>query len=255
MTVASATGKVLGMSIQCLLLNLDFIKYEDALALQRELVAARIAGFDREVLFLLEHEPVITLGRRGTFDDILINDDGLNAQGVSVHRVERGGLATYHGPGQLVTYPIFSLNRFRLTVPELVRRLEEAAIQCLNEYGISAGRHEGHPGVFYLGKKLASIGLSIKGGISMHGIALNVAPNLDHFALINPCGLTGSDITSMARLMAQESDRPVDVAEVRKTFLNALIKVFDLKIENWTLDAAKRIAKEYDQTQPQTALA
>ena len=107
MTVGSATGNVLGMSIPCLLLNLDFIKYEDALAIMRDLVAARIAGFDREVLFLLEHEPVITLGRRGTFGDILLGEDGLKQQGVSVHRVERGGLATYHGPGQLVTYPCF----------------------------------------------------------------------------------------------------------------------------------------------------
>jgi lipoate-protein ligase B len=243
------------MPIPCLLLNLDFIKYEDALSLMRDLVAARITGFDREVLFLLEHEPVITLGRRGSFSDILLDESGLNEQGVGVHRVERGGLATYHGPGQLVTYPIFNLNRFRLSVPDLVRRLEEAAIQCLGEYGITAGLREGHPGVFYNGKKLASVGLSIKSGISMHGLSFNVDPNLDHFALINPCGLTGSDITSLSRLKAQVSDSPVNKDEVRQTFLSALIRVFDLEIEPWSLDAAKQVVKEYGQTSAQAEMA
>ena len=170
--------------------DLGFIEYGRAHRIQLRLVEERAAGRIPDTLLLLEHPHVITLGRR-------MRDAELRVEGVPVYRVERGGEATYHGPGQLIGYPIIDLNLARMGIKEYVWRIEETLIRSLREFGVEAGRLEGHPGVWVQGKKIASIGIAVRWWITFHGFALNVHPDLSYFKLIKPCGLEPEIMTSM----------------------------------------------------------
>ena len=192
------------------LADLGTVEYGTAFALQRFLVAERDADRLPDVLLLLEHPPVITLGRRGSRDDIYADEGTLAAEGVSVFETNRGGLVTYHGPGQIVGYPIARLRAIAGDAPTYVWRLEETIIRTLAEFGVSAGRDAGHRGVFTEGGKIAAIGVAVTHGVTMHGFALNVCPNLGHFELIDPCGIGGLGVTSVERAAGQCLD-PIDV--------------------------------------------
>lgn len=176
------------------LLDLGNMEYGQALELQRDLAAKRAKGEIPDSLLLVEHPHVITLGRKTT-------PANFKPQNIPVFDVERGGDATYHGPGQLVGYPIVMLNDH--DVRSHVRRIEEAIIRTVGGYGIEGERLEGHPGIWVGGKKLASIGVAVRDWVTYHGFALNVNTDLGYFELIRPCGLDPSTMTSMQRLRGQ----------------------------------------------------
>jgi lipoate-protein ligase B len=215
------------------------MSYGAAWALQRELVTARQAGRVRDVVLLVEHPPVITIGRAGRSANILLPRALLAAQGFEVFEVERGGDVTYHGPGQLVGYPIVDLRAVDEDIVRYVRSLEGALIGALQQFGVSAERVRGYPGVWVGGSKIAAIGVAVKRRVTMHGFALNVAPNLDHFAVINPCGL-GKPVTSMAGVLG----RPVSLGEVQPVMAAQLGATLEMELAPATIDALRAHAAE-----------
>lgn len=178
------------------------IEYAEAVDLQRS-CARRLLEGSEERLLLLEHPPVITLGRNARREDVLLGEPALRARGVTVAPTDRGGQVTYHGPGQLVGYPILNLSPDRRDVGRYLRDLEEVLIRTLSRFGIDAGRIDGLTGVWVGGEKIASIGVHLSRWITTHGFALNVSTDLAHFSLIVPCGLSGRRVTSMERLLGR----------------------------------------------------
>jgi lipoate-protein ligase B len=205
--------------------------YREAWALQHALVAARQAGRIDDAVLFVEHPPVITIGRAGRAANILTPRECLAARGVEVFEIERGGDVTYHGPGQLVGYPIIDLRALDEDVVRYVRLLEAALIRSLEEFRIAASRVRGYPGVWVGDAKIAAIGVAVKRKVTMHGFALNVAPDLDHFALIDPCGL-GKPVTSMARVLG----RAVSVREVQPVVAQALGGVLEMALRPVSVD-------------------
>jgi len=177
------------------LVDFGRMEYGAALSLQRELASRRTRGEIPDTLILLEHEHVITLGRKTT-------SANFKPQDIPVFEVERGGDATYHGPGQLVGYPIVLLADH--DVRRHVRNIEEALMKTIELYGIAGKRLEGHPGIWVGGKKLASIGVAVTDWVTYHGFALNVNTDLSYFELIRPCGLDPSSMTSMQKVTGRE---------------------------------------------------
>lgn len=176
--------------------------YDDAHALQKRLVAARVEGEIPDQLLLLEHPPVLTLGRHSDPAHILATPDELARRGIGVHRVERGGEVTYHGPGQLVAYPIVAIAERGLLLRPLVRALEAALVETCAAFGVQAARRDGHPGCWCdpdgaAPRKIGALGLRVERGVTYHGIALNVSVDLADFDLIDPCGMPGVASTSI----------------------------------------------------------
>ena len=187
--------------------DLGTIGYEEAWALQRSLVEQRKAGDIPDTLLLLEHPHVFTLGRNANAEHLLERPPE-----VEIHQTNRGGDITYHGPGQLVGYPILDLSEIRKDVAWYVRSLEQALIGALAGFGISAGRKPGYTGVWVGEEKVAAIGVHISRWVTSHGFALNVYPNLRYFEAIVPCGIREYGVTSMERLLGA----PPDMAEVKR---------------------------------------
>jgi lipoate-protein ligase B len=202
--------------------NLGHAKYLKALDLQRELVKLRQGQSIPDTLLLVEHEPVITLGRRGSSNNILSSSEQLASQGIKVHKVERGGDVTYHGPGQLVGYPLIDLAERKIGVRRFVDLLEETIILTLADFDIRAGRQSQHRGVWVKDRKVAALGVAIKRWVSFHGFALNVSPNLDHYCHINPCELRHEQVTSMARLLGKAPS----MMEVGDTVMRKFAELF-----------------------------
>jgi len=200
--------------------------YGEAWALQRALLAARQAEQIPDVLLSVEHPPVLTIGRAGRASNILVSRELLDAHGIDVHHVERGGDVTYHGPGQLVGYPILNLRSLGEDVVRYVRQLEGTLMLALETWGITGERLRGFPGVWIGGEKIVAIGVAVKRKVTMHGFAFNVDPDLSHFALINPCGL-GRPVTSLARALG----RPVALDEVRPVVARAFEETFEVVFE------------------------
>ena len=180
------------------------VRYSDAVELQRTLVAERQRGLIADQLLLLEHPSVITRGVRAGADNVLASAAVLRRRGVEIHDARRGGDVTYHGPGQLVGYPIVSLKPDRCDVHRYVRDLEEVLIRAVAEFGVRATRIPGLTGVWVGNDKLAAIGVRLSRWVTSHGFALNVTTDLDDFALIRPCGLAERGVTSLARLTGAE---------------------------------------------------
>jgi len=208
--------------------RLGRVPYADALALQRSLVDERRAGCIPDTLLLVEHPHVLTLGVRGDGgrSHILATADALASRGIEVHETGRGGDITYHGPGQIVGYPIIDLNPDRRDVHRYVRDLETVLIRTAADYGIDAGRIEGLTGVWVGDEKLAAIGVRIARWITSHGFALNVTTNLDHFALIVPCGIADRGVTSLSRLLGGT----VDLADVEFRVIEHFANVFGMSV-------------------------
>ncbi len=194
------------------------------LTLQREIHAAVAAGERDDTWIVVEHDPVVTLGRNAKRDNLLVSEATLAARGVDVVEIERGGDATYHGPGQLVVYPILRLARFREVVP-LVSTLERAVIAALESFGIAAGGRKEHRGVYVGEAAICAIGLAVKRMTSLHGLALNVSTELDYDRLIVPCGTPEFGITSLER----ELGRPVALGEARAALLASLAAEFEVE--------------------------
>jgi len=200
------------------------VEYTAACRLQEEVAAARVREAIGDTLLLVQHPPVITVGRGGGWHDVLAPAALLRREGVALLPTDRGGRATYHGPGQLVAYPIFKLPDQDLHA--YLWRLEETVIHVLEGYGLQASRDEAHPGVWLAGNKIAAIGLAVQQGVTRHGVAINVAPHMAHFDLLVPCGIAEQGVTSMAR----ELGRAVDLEAVSRQFVAALGRVFDCQV-------------------------
>jgi len=180
--------------------NLGIVPYEDALELQRALARDRISGaIPEDMLLLLEHPPVVTLGRATKARNMISSPEFLASRGVQLFEVERGGDVTFHGPGQLVGYPIIDLKRHRLDLHWYLRQVEQALIDTLAEYSIPAERNVGFTGVWTRGRKIGSIGVHARDWVTWHGFALNVTTDLSYFDLIIPCGIDGVTMTSIER--------------------------------------------------------
>lgn len=185
------------------------VPYPEALALQHRLLAQRVALTGDDTLVVLEHPPTITLGRHADPAGVLAPAAELRAAGVEVVRVERGGQATYHGPGQWVGYPILRLAPRGLGVRRYVAALEEVLLRTCFRFGVAAERQAGRPGVFTAAGKIGAVGVAVRRGVSFHGFALNVCPDLSHFRWIIPCGLADVPPTSLEQLLgtAPEMER------------------------------------------------
>ncbi|MBW2066321.1 MAG: lipoyl(octanoyl) transferase LipB [Deltaproteobacteria bacterium] len=182
------------------LLELGTVEYRDAWDLQSRLVEARKGrALDRDIVLFLEHPPVFTLGRRGGHGNLRVSESFLEERGIPVIHVERGGDITYHGPGQLVIYPIVDLKALGLDVSGYVTRLEEVMIRTVGDFGVMAERDPKNRGAWVGGNKIGSIGIAIRHGITFHGLALNINTGLAPFTWIHPCGLQEIEITSIER--------------------------------------------------------
>ena len=224
---------------QLLVSELGTMPYGDALALQRAVARARIAGeIGEDLLLLVEHPPVVTLGRSSKERHLLASPALLAARGVELFEVERGGDVTFHGPGQLVGYPIIDLKRHKQDLHWYLRQVEEALIRAVAPFGIVGERSAGYTGVWTQGRKLASIGVHARDWVTWHGFALNVTTDLSYFGLIVPCGIAAVEMTSAAReLGTPPGEHEVLDRRVREQVAAAFCDVFSLELA--TLDPSE----------------
>ena len=206
--------------------TLGRLPYGEALELQRSIARDRISGaIPQDVLLLVEHPPVVTLGRGSKEKNLVASPDYLKTKGVELFEVERGGDVTFHGPGQLVGYPVIDLKRHRQDLHWYLRKIEEALINTLADYGIPGERNTAFTGVWTRGRKIASIGVHARDWVTWHGFALNVTTDLSFFDLIVPCGIDGVVMTSIARELGLED---VAAQDVRDRITAKFAEAFDL---------------------------
>jgi lipoyl(octanoyl) transferase len=199
------------------------VPYREALNIQYELREKRQYGLIGDTLLLLEHPPVLTLGRQGEKGDILLPRELLEQRGIDVAEIERGGEVTYHGPGQIVGYLFFHMDIVRGDVGLLISRIEEVIIRVLKEgYGIRAGRDPEHRGVWLGMEKIAAVGIAIRKRVTMHGFAFNVNTDLSHFSWIVPCGIRDRGVTSLEHQIGS----PQDIEEVKNRLIGSFVAVF-----------------------------
>jgi len=223
----SGAPRKLSEPTKCLLGIIDRISYANALALQRELHADCVEGRIPGALLLLEHDPVITIGvKQLSAGNVLVSRDVLRERGVELVETDRGGDVTYHGPGQLVGYAIVRLREIAVDLNGYLRGLEQSVISALAEFGL-AGERNGPAGVWVAGKKVCSIGVAVRKWTTYHGFALNVNPCMEHFSLINPCGLESGRITSLAELLGEAPE----MAAVRDACARGFAKTFNLEYD------------------------
>jgi lipoyl(octanoyl) transferase len=207
------------------IIKLGIVDYIPAYQLQERLVKEHMQDGGSDSLLLLQHNPVITIGRSGDKNNILVSESALAAAGISMCEIDRGGDVTYHGPGQLTGYPIINLRHFRKDVHWYLRQLEEMVIKILAEYNIVGERMEGYTGVWVGNEKVAAIGVAIRRWITYHGFALNVHPDMSHFQLITPCGITDKGVTSLEKLLGHR----VDMDGVLDKVASAFVEVFGIE--------------------------
>ena len=210
--------------------RLGVMPYGEALTLQKKLVADRQSGTVPDLLLLLEHPHVVTVGvgARRSLKNLLVSESVLRESGVELHQAPRGGDVTYHGPGQLVGYPILDLRPDRCDVHRYVRDLEEVLIRTAGAFGVQASRDSGLTGIWVGNDKLAAIGVRVSRWVTSHGFALNISTDLGYFDLIRPCGIEGRGVTSLARLTGV----PVQIGEVTTVLIEAFETVFGLDASN-----------------------
>jgi len=211
----------------CMVAQLGLIEYSKAYKIQRELHRKRMNGEIPDTLLLLEHPPTFTIGRSGNMANVLVSKERLADEGIAFFSIERGGDVTYHGPGQLVGYPIMDLSHRGKDIHRYVHELEEIIIRTLKDFSIAAARDKSHAGVWVGNYEIAAIGLSIRMWVTMHGFALNINPNLEHFSLINPCGFSDRTATSMSELLGHE----VSMKEVASRLIANFSNIFTACIE------------------------
>jgi lipoyl(octanoyl) transferase len=212
--------------MRCHVEQLGLVTYTDGLRLQRELVEQRKAGVIPDTLLLLEHPHVYTLGRNAKKENLLLPAEQLAARGAQVFEIDRGGDVTYHGPGQLVGYPIIDLAKHRRDIAWYMRSLEEILIAVAGEYEIQAGRLAGAPGVWVGKDKLAAMGVHISRWVTSHGFAFNVNTDLRYFDAIVPCGLRDKGVTSLEKLLG----RRLEMDEAAEKVVRHFGRVFKLEI-------------------------
>ena len=207
-------------------LDLGLVDYQSALDLQTDLRDRRIAGEIPDTLVLLEHPPVITLGRSGNMENILVPESELTDRGIQFFHANRGGDVTYHGPGQIVGYTIMDLTSHGIDLRKHLWKLEEVLIRALEGLGVGGRRREGLTGVWVGENKIASIGIHVKRWVTMHGFALNVSPDMEHISLIYPCGIKDAAMTSVEKILG----RPVSRSDVLSALREAFGQVFGLRL-------------------------
>jgi lipoyl(octanoyl) transferase len=216
MSVAPVAAK------QILVSNLGRTRYADTWDLQHRLLGLRQHGQIDDVLLYTEHDHVYTIGKGGDDNHLLASDDELAKDGMEVFHIDRGGDITYHGPGQVVGYPIIDLTRHSPDIHAYLRQLEEVLIATLGTFGIQGGREEGMTGVWTGGEKIAAIGVKVSRWITMHGFALNVNTDLQKFERIIPCGIFHKGVTSMKQLLGRE----IPLEEVEGRLTESFVSVF-----------------------------
>ena len=227
------------MKMKWKIVHIPMIDYQSAWDLQIALVDAKKTGENEfpDVLLLLEHPPVYTLGRRGGSEHLRVERSFLESRGVSIVGVERGGEITYHGPGQLVGYPITDLRRSKWKVVDFVGALEEMMIRTVADWGIEAGRNDLNRGAWVGMQKIGSVGIAVRRSITFHGFALNVNTNLEYFDWIHPCGLQGISAVSMERLL----NETVPMDAVRSAAEKHAKEIFNVELEHMTEDRLRHI--------------
>jgi len=210
-----------------LCVELPIVEYQKARDIQGHLLSARKEKiFDSDIVLILEHPPVFTLGRRGGLENLNVSQSFLKESKIPVIHVERGGDITFHGPGQIVVYPIINLEKSRLAVTDYVNNIEEVMIQTAKDFGVRAQRNGLNRGVWVGRKKLGSIGIAVRKGISFHGMALNVNLSLEPFNWINPCGLQNIKMTSIQK----EVTHPVSMLHVRQAIKQHFASIFKIEL-------------------------
>jgi lipoate-protein ligase B len=189
------------------IIDLGLIDYEKAWDLQHQLWSKRVEGELPDLLLILEHPHVITLGRRGNRSHLLASPEVLEAMRIPIFHVERGGDVTYHGPGQMVVYPVLDLKEYGYRLMRYIGQIEEVILCVLRDFGIEGRRDPVNRGVWVNEEKIASVGVAIKRWVSFHGFSLNYETDLKYFELINPCGLEGKKMTSLAKILEREISR------------------------------------------------
>ncbi len=211
----------------CTVYELGLVDYSEAYHLQRRLLDRRIRGLIGDILLLLEHPPTITIGSSGKLENVLASQAKLAERGVTIFFADRGGDVTYHGPGQLVGYPIFDLRQRGRDIHRYLQGLEEVTIRTLADFAIKADRDKTHSGVWVENEEIVAIGLKVKKWVTMHGFALNVNIDLAPFSLINPCGFCDRKATSVSALTSHQ----VPMAKVTERLLTHFSDVFDVQLE------------------------
>ncbi len=220
------------------LLELPLTAYAEAQVLQAECAAARRAGdLQADLFILLEHPPVFTLGRNGGRENLVVSDAFLAQAGVDVVASERGGNITYHGPGQIVGYPIMDLHAARLGVADYVRALEAVMLEVAAAFGVAAGRSDRNSGIWVGARKLGSIGLCLRRGVTFHGFALNANNSLAPFGWIHPCGMDDVGMTSLW----QERGQKIDPVDLRRATRKAMQAVFKIDFRPITIGDLRRV--------------
>jgi lipoate-protein ligase B len=208
----------------CEIIDLGLCPYEEAYALQKETVRSKAGGSTGDTLILVEHPPIITTGRRGGSEHICASPDTLRSAGIEAIEVDRGGDVTYHGPGQIVGYPIVDLSHHKKDVHWMLRQIEAVLIAVLGRSGIEAHARPGLTGVWTDEGKIGAIGIGVSKWISFHGFSLNVSPMMEHFDLIIPCGLKGKSVTCMRELIGTEPD----MEKIKRDIVECFCDIFHL---------------------------
>ncbi len=217
---------------RCWILQPGRMDYEESLTVQRSLFTARRAGLIDHVFMLLEHPPVYTIGRRyKARDHLLVSEDELASRGIPVYETDRGGDITYHGPGQLVGYPIFDLSAWYQDVFRYLRDLEEVIIRVVADYGIQAERIDGLTGVWVQNEKIAALGIKMSWWVTRHGFSLNVDPDLSMYDHIIPCGIFDKSVTSLSKILESR----INMDQVSNHLIRHMASVFEIDFEKITL--------------------
>lgn len=225
--------------MQILVSNLGRTRYGDTWDLQRQLFELRHHGLIDDALLFTEHEHVYTIGKGGDENHLLASEEELRKDGTEVFRIDRGGDVTYHGPGQIVGYPILDLNRYSPDIHKYLRSLEDVIIAALREFNIDGGREEGMTGVWVRGEKIAAIGVKVSKWVTMHGFALNVNTDISRFGRIIPCGIFHKGVTSMQKILGRE----ISMEQVELKLSESFSAVFGCKPVEVSPDALRERIK------------
>lgn len=214
------------MTARCLYYFYDHCSFPEAYDLQMQLVQQRVRDEIPDTLLLLTHLPVYTIGRAGSRENILVADEVLAREGLTVYETDRGGDITYHGPGQLVAYPILDLQQHGKDLHKLLNQYEETVIRVLREYGIDGARISEYPGVWVGQEKICALGIGVTNWVSYHGWALNINPDMKHFSYITPCGIQGKKTTSLKNILG----RDISLADITSRIVRHFGEVFSLQM-------------------------
>jgi len=227
---------------QLLVVNIGRTKYADAWELQKKVFSARLERRISDVLLLTEHDPVFTLGKGADENHLLANENELSEKKIDMFWIDRGGDVTFHGPGQIVGYPIIDLNLHYQDIHRYLRDIEEMIIRTLKEYGIESGREKEFTGVWVKNEKIAALGVKVSKWITMHGFALNVGTDLSFFDRIIPCGIFHKGVTSLQNVLGH----PVDLNDVQQHLIHHFSEIFSMEVKQITKEELSSLLQHHE---------